>query len=236
MLCRLGPFRVGNVCIAGPEWVPRGATWHAPVTNQIFVAMRVGNQVGNKVRVHRMRFLTSKLGLVLFVAVASAAAFAFFYHQLTGSEYISDPRLKAIAQVSELDVCLKTEGNKATACVERARKLLQGISTAGFSYNKSSNFNVHIDQDALVFVKPKCQADDVSVNTFVWAVYPKDKSVLPESRRTSGYFTGTEDFKTKGFMVQDTCLISARLPIADYQKFEAGQYMQGEGKWLWYVN
>ena len=183
-----------------------------------------------------MRFFTSTFGLVLLVAVASAAAFFFFYSQLTGSEYISDPRLKAIAQVSELETCLKTEGNNALPCVALARRLLQGIPNAKFSYSKSTNFDVYVDQDAMVFVKPNCKAEDVSVNTFVWAVYPKDKSVLPEGRKSAGYFTGTEDFKKKGFMLDDSCLISARLPIPDYQKFEAGQYMQGQGKWLWYVN
>ncbi|NOU08146.1 MAG: hypothetical protein HOO99_18385 [Hyphomicrobiaceae bacterium] len=183
-----------------------------------------------------MRFLTSKFGIALMALIAGAAAFGFFYFQLAGSEYISDPKLKTKAQIGELDACIKVDGNAGAKCKAKAESIMQGVANAQFGYTKSSKFDVFVDGDALVFLKKNCSASDLAVNSFVWAVYPSDVSVLPEARRSAGYFTGIEDFAKKGFSLNGLCLLTARFPTADYKKFEAGQYHQAQGKWDWYVN
>ncbi|NOU05108.1 MAG: hypothetical protein HOO99_02885 [Hyphomicrobiaceae bacterium] len=183
-----------------------------------------------------MKSLVAKLGLVLVLIATSTLSFFFFIRRF---EFITPRAIyvpQVLSQIANLELCLSKNGNTNTACIDAARLVVQDLPRARFEVFKQSIFDVHVERNTLVFHKKDCGPADFAITSFVWALFPLEAKVLPNDRKAAGYFTGTEDFSTKGILVDGQCLLTVKFPTVYYVKFEAGQYNVRAGKWVWFVN
>lgn len=173
--------------------------------------------------------------LGLACVVAGAASFMVFSRVFDGPP---PPATLAgvLENVTRLDACIAGADNTSRACAQIATELARDAPRVDFAIVRKSNFDVYINGDRILFVKNGCSADDVTVKSFIWAIYPADPSTLPDANRQAGYIGGGEDFGKKGIMSSGTCVLTGKLPTAQFRKFEAGQYNRPTGRWVWFVS
>ncbi len=123
---------------------------------------------------------------------------------------------------------------------EFQRYITEAIAPAGEPII-SSDFDVYLNADTLIYVKDGCGEDDTDAPFFL-AAYPVDESDLPDWARQYGF--QNRDFKFQDPRFQDfgfrrsaeQCIAIRRLPDYDIARISTGQYTRqadGSKPHLW---
>ena len=96
----------------------------------------------------------------------------------------------------------------------------------------TSNFDVYLRGDALVYVKEPCASSDVETRFFLHVI-PVDAADLPGDRRQHGFDNLDFDFAEQGLLFDGKCLVSVDLPQYDIARIATGQF-DGDGR-VWRV-
>ena len=95
-----------------------------------------------------------------------------------------------------------------------------------------SDFDLHLDDGALIYLKEPCDESDARGRFFL-SVYPSDARDLPADRRESGHESLNFDFAPPaGAAFNGKCMATIRLPDYGISKIETGQWIPG-GERLW---
>jgi O-antigen ligase len=141
-----------------------------------------------------------------------------------------------LARVDRLETCLAGAGNSATPCLDEAKSLAADLPRTKFEIRKPGHFDVYIEADRLILHRRACTAGDLAAAPFVWAVYPLNARRKADGRpRDEDYVAGTVDLTRQGILADGQCVMTARLPMAEYLRFDVGQYDQAGKRWLWLV-
>ncbi len=90
-----------------------------------------------------------------------------------------------------------------------------------------SDFDVHLTDDALIYVKDGCGENDTDAPFFL-AAFPVDESDLPVEYRQRGFQNLDFGFRGNGIRQGDErCIALAQLPDYDIARISTGQYIQG---------
>ena len=96
---------------------------------------------------------------------------------------------------------------------------------------RTGRFEVHVEGNAVVYVKTPCARDGTQEKFFLHVV-PVDRKALPKERRKSGFANLDFDFDARGTVVGETCRARVALPEYAVASIRTGQYVPGQGK-LW---
>ncbi len=94
-----------------------------------------------------------------------------------------------------------------------------------------SDFDVHLIENSLVYVKERCEQDDVEAMFFLH-LDPVDVDDLPDHRKQYGFDNLDFSFRKYSRIEGGICLVSRRLPDYDIAAIRTGQYVPGEGR-IW---
>ena len=94
----------------------------------------------------------------------------------------------------------------------------------------SSDWNVHLYDDGVTYIRDRCTAEDVE-NHFFLHVIPEDVQDLPEVRRDSGFESITFNVPSRGAMFDGKCLVSMDLPDYDISSISTGQFSDDVQIW-----
>ena len=97
----------------------------------------------------------------------------------------------------------------------------------------SSDWNVHLYDDGVTYIRDRCTAEDVE-NHFFLHVIPEDVQDLPEVRRDSGFESITFNVPSRGAMFDGKCLVSVDLPDYDISSISTGQF--GDDVQIWKID
>ena len=97
-----------------------------------------------------------------------------------------------------------------------------------------SDFDVHLVDDSLIYVKERCGPEDTDAAFFL-AVEPVDPDDLPAARRPHGFDNLDFGFAGRGARFDGACLVEAPLPEYDVAAIMTGQVVAVEGGYrhLW---
>ena len=95
----------------------------------------------------------------------------------------------------------------------------------------NSNFAVHIDQDALTYIKKSCTKADTTAKFFLH-IWPAAKRDLPQHRRSYGHDNLDLEFDRRGFRFAGRCAARINLPEYRMVRIATGQWETGKGK-IW---
>ena len=93
-----------------------------------------------------------------------------------------------------------------------------------------SDWNVHIYDDGVTYVKEPCVMEDVETPFFLHVV-PEAKSDLPAERQSIGFDKLDFYFGLRGAMFDGLCMVSADLPEYDIASINTGQFSDGVQTW-----
>ena len=96
-----------------------------------------------------------------------------------------------------------------------------------------SDWNVHLYDDGVTYIRDRCTAEDVE-NHFFLHVIPEDVQDLPEVRRDSGFESITFNVPSRGAMFDGKCLVSMDLPDYDISSISTGQF--GDDVQIWKID
>ena len=91
-----------------------------------------------------------------------------------------------------------------------------------------SDFDVHLLDNRLIYVKDPCTQADVDAEFFVH-VYPVWPDDLPDYRRPYGFDNLSLEFGQHGVRVGETCLAEVALPDYEIAEIRTGQFVEVEG-------
>lgn len=97
-----------------------------------------------------------------------------------------------------------------------------------------ANFDVHLRDRTLFYVKEKCRPIDTRMN-FILHVVPKDESDLLERRRQYGFADIEFPFGWTGVRFDENCLVAMPLPDYDIARITIGQSVPGINKFRKHV-
>ena len=92
----------------------------------------------------------------------------------------------------------------------------------------SSDFDVHLRENTLVFTKEPCARADAEA-TFFLHLTPADVADLPDHRRQYGFDNLDFDFDGRGVIFDGRCMGRIALPEYDITRIRTGQYVHVEG-------
>ena len=98
-----------------------------------------------------------------------------------------------------------------------------------------SHFDVYLNGSTLMYVKDACRQDDTS-EPFFLALYPVNKSALPDDRALQGFDNFDFRFADQSVQVGARCIAIAALPNYDIARIQTGQYTRhadGSYEHLW---
>ena len=99
-----------------------------------------------------------------------------------------------------------------------------------------SEFDVHLNDDTLIYAKNACGMNDTSAPFFL-ALYPVDENDLPANRKQHGFDNLDFGFYENGFwQIGERCVAIVRVPDYDIARIYTGQYIQhadGSTEHLW---
>ena len=98
-----------------------------------------------------------------------------------------------------------------------------------------SNFDVHLNDDALIYSKEGCSVADTEAAFFL-ALYPTDETDLPVERRQHGFHNLDFRFEDQAVRRGKQCIAITPLPDYDITRIYTGQYIQladGSTQHLW---
>ena len=93
-----------------------------------------------------------------------------------------------------------------------------------------SDWNVHIYNDGVTYVKEPCAMEDIETPFFLHVV-PETKSDLPAERQSIGFDKLDFYFGLRGAMFDGLCMVSADLPEYDIASINTGQFSDGVQIW-----
>ena len=91
-----------------------------------------------------------------------------------------------------------------------------------------SDFDVHLVEDRLVYVKEQCARDDVDGRFFV-EVVPASPDALPDDRKPHGFDNLDFRFEQHGARRGETCWAALPLPGYEIGALRTGRYVEEEG-------
>ena len=95
----------------------------------------------------------------------------------------------------------------------------------------SSQFNVHLDQDTLFYVKEQCEAADLESKFFLH-ITPVNHNDLPEERQQFTFDNLDFDFNLHGSRFNQKCAAQVQLPEYEIESIRTSQYISEErGSW-----
>ena len=94
----------------------------------------------------------------------------------------------------------------------------------------SSDFDVFVDANRLIYHKPSCSADDIDARIFLH-VHPADIDDLPAERRESGFDNLDFSLWQNGGRVGHECVAKVGLPEYEITEIKTGQLIHGERIW-----
>ena len=117
----------------------------------------------------------------------------------------------------------------------RMEQINETITQAGAPLIRS-DFDVYLNDDALIYVKDDCSMIDAAAS-FSLALFPADESALPEGSRRHGFQNLDFGFRKNGIRQADgRCIAIVQLPDYDIARISTGQYIRhadGETQHLW---
>ena len=131
-----------------------------------------------------------------------------FRHSWEGEIRVASDRVRAV-----------TAGEHLAALVDRVRERRPAID---------ADFDVHLVENRLVYVKETCGPEDVDAPFFV-AVDPIDPDDLPGPRRRHGFDNLDFRFGERGAGVGGACVAEVRLPEYGIAAVRTGQYVEVAG-------
>ena len=132
------------------------------------------------------------------------------------------PELEPIAELTDA-VILKVNKAYGNADAYRAITDTQPIVR--------SNFDLHLIDNTLHYVRDTCRPDDIQARFFLHIV-PHDTNDLPQHRQQYGFDNLDFAFYEHGVRFDGKCLASVPLPDYPIARINTGQWIPGEGK-LW---
>lgn len=96
---------------------------------------------------------------------------------------------------------------------------------------RTGRFEVHVEDNAVVYAKAPCARDDTRTPFFLHVV-PVDQEALPKERRKFGFSNLDFDFDARGTVVGETCRARVALPEYAVASIRTGQYVSGQSM-LW---
>ena len=93
-----------------------------------------------------------------------------------------------------------------------------------------SDWNVHLYDEGLTYVREPCAAGDVEKSFFLH-VFPEDKSHLPTEWQAIGFTNLDFYFGIRGAMFDGICMVSVDLPEYDIARIRTGQFDDGDEIW-----
>ncbi len=109
---------------------------------------------------------------------------------------------------------------------ERLKDIDETIAQAGEPQIRS-DFDVYLNDDALIYVKDDCGMSDTDAPFFL-ALFPADESALPVESRQYGFQNLDFAFHENGIRSSGgRCAALIRLPDYDIARISTGQYTQG---------
>ena len=98
-----------------------------------------------------------------------------------------------------------------------------------------SDFDVHLNNNTLLYVKDDCREEDISQKFFL-ALYPADETALPVERSQHGFHNFDFRFEDQAVRRGARCIAITPLPDYDIARIYTGQYIQltdGSTQHLW---
>ena len=132
------------------------------------------------------------------------------------------PELEPVAELED-GVILKVNKSYGNADVYRAITATQPIVR--------SNFDLHLNDNTLHYVRDTCRPDDIQARFFLHIV-PHDTNDLPQHRQQYGFDNLNFYFYQHGVRFDGKCLASVPLPDYPIARINTGQWIPDEGK-LW---
>ena len=109
---------------------------------------------------------------------------------------------------------------------ERLKDIDETIAQAGEPIIRS-DFDVYLNDDALIYVKDDCGMSDTDASFFL-ALFPVDENALPAESRQYGFQNLDFGFQKNGIRRgDDRCIAIAQLPDYDIARISTGQYTRG---------
>ena len=134
--------------------------------------------------------------------------------------------VEAIIAGGELQVSLIANAKESgTPAPRSAHKALVSSEPA-----VRSDFDVHVSDDTLVYVKGPCARADTEAEFFLH-LHPVDVNDLPDHRRQYGFDTLDFSFDGRGLIFDGGCMARIPLPEYDIATIRTGQYNDEGGLW-----
>ena len=95
-----------------------------------------------------------------------------------------------------------------------------------------SDFDVHLRDDRLIYVKDPCDGSDIEPQFFLHVV-PSDVEVLPPARVEHGFDNLDFIFETRGLVLDGVCVASIGLPDYEMERVRTGQWDPEHQRNLW---
>ena len=92
-----------------------------------------------------------------------------------------------------------------------------------------SDFNLHINEKTIIYIKSPCEAEDTAERFFLY-IFPTDSDDLPQDRQRHGFDNLDFDFENRGGMSDDKCVARVHLPEYDIAAIETGQLTLDENR------
>ena len=156
-----------------------------------------------------------------------------------GKFYYSDLHLRSLpsAEVAAdfsdglvLRLRLNRRFDEAAYRTNKAKRANEIINAAG-PVAISARFNVHIDQNALTYIKDSCTEADTA-ETFLLHVAPKSENDLHVRHQRYKYNNLDFQFDSRGFRLAEKCAARIGLPEYPIAHIKTGQFATGKGK-IW---
>ena len=161
----------------------------------------------------------------------------FHFHDIFHSRFVrSGERCVALAPLPDYDIAHIYTGQRIQRAGSTAHSWASGlidgkmrsideiIEQAGEPLIRS-NFDVHFDGSALIYLKDACSEDDISEKFFL-GIYPVDEIDLPANRKQHGF--DNLDFRFEDQVIQSgaRCIAIKPLPEYDIARIHTGQYIK----------
>ena len=115
--------------------------------------------------------------------------------------------------------------------IDPERRWAESASGASGEPVARGNFDVHLTDEALVYVKEPCEPADVDARFFLHIV-PERAGDLPDERREHGFDNLDFAFFPDGALFEGKCAARAALPEYPVESVRTGQYLSGVGE-IW---
>ena len=92
-----------------------------------------------------------------------------------------------------------------------------------------SDWNVHLYEDGVTYIKDQCTAEDIENSFFLHVVPEEDVPNLPENRREYGFQSTTFHFLSRGALIDGQCIASMDLPEYEISSIRTGQFVRDAG-------